>query len=194
MYKIRVERDFFLNLQQMIKVIKPFCWDQNFDTKALSTPVQGLYIHEKTLKNMHKIRVQRDFFKNCLKWSKWLGLSVDIKILPPGVCQPLPMAIYMWKNMKKCVEIVLKLATNGQSVKGFLLTSTFVPKGLSASALGLYTCIKALKYIRGPGIRRAFTGPLVLWYNFVPYIPCRATWYSHWRLAQCFAQKLVEID
>ena len=43
-------------------------------------------------------------------------------------------------------EIVLKLATNGQSDKGFLLTSTFVPKGLSAPALGLYTSIKALKY------------------------------------------------
>ena len=36
-------------------------------------------------------------------------------------------------------EIVLKLATNGQNDKGFLLTSTFVPKGLSAPALGLYT-------------------------------------------------------
>ena len=32
-------------------------------------------------------------------------------------------------------QIVLKLATNGQSDKGFLLTSTFVPKGLSAPAL-----------------------------------------------------------
>ena len=41
-------------------------------------------------------------------------------------------------------EIVLKLATNGQNDKGFLLTSTFVPKGLSVPALGLYTCIKAL--------------------------------------------------
>ena len=55
-------------------------------------------------------------------------------------------------------EIVLKLATdglatNGQSDKGFLLTSTFVPKMLSAPALGLYTCIKALKYIPGPGFR-----------------------------------------
>ena len=50
-------------------------------------------------------------------------------------------------------EMVLKLATNGQSDKGFLLTSTFIPKGLSAPALGLYTCIKALKYIPGPGVR-----------------------------------------
>ena len=65
----------------------------------------------------------------------------------------LPGAMYMWKNMKKHVEIVLKLATNGQSDMGFLLTSTFVPKGLSAPALWLYTCIKALKYIPGPGVR-----------------------------------------
>ena len=44
-------------------------------------------------------------------------------------------------------EIVLKLSTNGQSDKGFLLTSTFVHKGLSAPVLALYICIKALKYI-----------------------------------------------
>ena len=48
-------------------------------------------------------------------------------------------------------EVVLK--RNGQIEKGFLLTSTFVPKGLSAPALGLYTCIKALKYIPGPGVK-----------------------------------------
>ena len=49
-----------------------------------------------------------------------------------------------------------KPATNGQKDKkdkGFLLTSTFVPKGLSAPALGLSTSIKALKYIPGPGGR-----------------------------------------
>ena len=44
--------------------------------------------------------------------------------------------------MKKYVEIVLNLAINGQSDKGFLLTSTFFPKGLSVPVLGLYTCIK----------------------------------------------------
>ena len=46
-------------------------------------------------------------------------------------------------------KIVLKVATNGQSDKGFLFTSTFVLKELSAPALGLYTCIK---YIPGPGV------------------------------------------
>ena len=42
------------------------------------------------------------------------------------------------KKKKKRVEIVLKLATNGQSDKGFLLTLTLVPKELSAPALGLH--------------------------------------------------------
>ena len=69
----------------------------------------------------------------------------------------------MWKNMKKYVEIILKLPTNGLCDKGFRLTSIFVPMGLSAPALGLSTCIKALKCISGPDVRWAFTGPLVLW-------------------------------
>ena len=64
----------------------------------------------------------------------------------------------MYKIIKMCIksdfeEIILKLATNGQSDKGFLLTSTLFPKGLSAPAPGLYTCIKALKYIPGLGVR-----------------------------------------
>ena len=46
-----------------------------------------------------------------------------------------------------------KPATNGQSGLGFMLASTIVAKGLSAPALELYTCIKALKYIRGPAER-----------------------------------------
>ena len=58
----------------------------------------------------------------------------------------------MWKNIKKkmCIksefkEICLKLATNGRSDKGFLLTSNFVLKEFSALAPGLYTCIKSFK-------------------------------------------------
>ena len=77
--------------------------------------------------------------------------------------------LYMVKHKKMCVKsdskaFFFKLTTNGQSDKGFLLTSTFVHKGLSAPALGLYTCIKALKYIQGPGVRWTFIGRLVLWF------------------------------
>ena len=39
----------------------------------------------------------------------------------------------------------LKLATYDWSDKRFLLTSKFCPQGLSAPALGLYTCIKSWK-------------------------------------------------
>ena len=72
-----------------------------------------------------------------------------------------------WKKMYIKLDskaIFFKPATNWQKDKGFLLTSTFVATGLSAPALGWYTCIKALKYIPGPGFRGAFTGPLVLWF------------------------------
>ena len=78
--------------------------------------------------------------------------------VPNVLSDPAQGYIDVEKHEKMCLksdfkEIVLKLATNGQSDKGFLLTSTFVPKWLSAPALGQYTCIKALKYIPGPGVR-----------------------------------------
>ena len=69
---------------------------------------------------------------------KWLMLYKMFE--PRGLCVLVP-------------GLYFKPATNGQKDKGFLLTSTFVPKGLSAPALGLSTCIKALKYIPGPGVR-----------------------------------------
>ena len=66
--------------------------------------------------------------------------------------------IHVGKHEKACIksdfkEIVLKLTANGHSDKGFLLTSAFVPKGFSAPALVLFTCIKALRYIPGPGVK-----------------------------------------
>ena len=63
------------------------------------------------------------------------------------------------KSLKMCIksdfeEIILKLATYGQREKAYLLSSKFCPQGVvSVPALGLYTCIKALKYIQGPGVR-----------------------------------------
>ena len=65
--------------------------------------------------------------------------------------------IAAWEGLKSDFkEIVLKLATNGQSGKGSLLTSTFVPKGLSAPALGLYTRARCQVSVYRT------TGPLIL--------------------------------
>ena len=127
-------------------------------------PCPGAIYMYKIIKNVYKIRFWRDHFETCNIWAKRKGLSVVIKILSPMCCLPLLRE----KHEKMCLksdfkDIVLKLATNGQSGKGFLLTSTFGPSGLSVPVLGLYTCIKALKYIPGPGVRWAFTGPLILW-------------------------------
>ena len=59
---------------------------------------------------------------------KWQDISVDIKTLSPGGCLPLPWGyIHVQTHEKICVksdfkEIFLKLATNDQSDKMFLLT------------------------------------------------------------------------
>ena len=93
----------------------------------------------------------RYFFETCNKWVKWNGLSVDIKILSPRGC--LPSAPVLYTCIKACFfciksdfkDIFFKLATNERSDKIFLLTSKLCPLGLSAPALGLYTCTKSLQ-------------------------------------------------
>ena len=60
----------------------------------------------------------------------------------------LALGLYTYiKSLKMCIksDSFFKLATNGQSDKGFLLTSKNVPKGFYALAPGLYTSIKSLK-------------------------------------------------
>ena len=53
---------FFWNLQQIGKVIRPFCWHQNFVSWGLSAPAPGLHTCIKSLKRLYKIRLQRHFF------------------------------------------------------------------------------------------------------------------------------------
>ena len=78
----------------MTRVTKGLCLYKNSDPKGLSAPAPGLYTcikHEKlciksdfkdffwnlqqmgkvTLKNVYKIRIQRDLFETSNKWSKW---------------------------------------------------------------------------------------------------------------------------
>ena len=82
---------------------------------------------------------------------KWQDISVDIKTLSLGAVCPCPGDIYMYKTMKKnCLksdfkENFLKLATNDRSDKMFLLTSNFVPKGLSAPAPRAIYMFKVMK-------------------------------------------------
>ena len=98
---------------------------------------------------MYKIRLQRDFFETCNKWVKWYGLSVDIKILSPAGCLPLPLPlprgyIHVLNHEKnvKSKRFFFKLATNGLVTRCSCWYQNFVPKGSSAPAPGLYICIK----------------------------------------------------
>ena len=122
-------KEIFLNLHHMTEVTRGSCWHQNFVLKGLSAPALGLYTCIKSWKKMYKI-IQRGFFSTCSKWSKWQVVSVDIKILSPGVVCPWSVAVHI--NEKMCIkseieEILFKLATNDHSDEAFLLTENFWP-------------------------------------------------------------------
>ena len=149
----------------MGKVTRLFCWHQDFVHKGLSAAVPGPKTCGKTLKNVYKIKIQRDLFETCNIWSKWLGLSVDIKSLSPRGFLPLTrgyiymykIITYIWWNMIKMYiksdfkAICFKPATNGQSDKGFLLTSKVCPQGVVCHCPGtkyIYKIIRNVYKIR----------------------------------------------
>ena len=83
---------------------------------------------------------------------KVISLSVDIKILSPGGCLPLPGGFIHILNheKKKMYKIRLQrhffflLATNESSGKTFLLTSKLCPLGVVCPYPGaIYTCTKS---------------------------------------------------
>ena len=147
-YKIRFRRDHFetchiwakgKGLSVVIKILSP----------VDCLPLPGvIYIWWNMKKMYMKLDFWAIFFKPATNGQNDKGFLLTSKVCPQGVVCPCPGALYIYiKSLKMCLksyvkEIVLKLATNGQSDKGFLLTSTFVPKELSAPALGLYTYIK----------------------------------------------------
>ena len=125
------------------------------------------------------------------------------KFVPKGFSAFAPGLYTCIKSFAMCLksyfkEIVLKLATNGQSDKGFLLT-TFVPKGLSAPALWLYTFTKSLKYIPGPGVRWALVmenwRKLSLNYTQIPFLSVPLTYRkTHYMNTHIHKQKLNNLN
>ena len=107
---------------------------QKFVPKRLYALATGLYTCIKSL----KMCIKSDCEEIILNiWAKRKGLSVVIKFFVPNAL-PAPAWGYIHmkkkhiKNGKKSdfKEIFFKLATNGQSDKEFLLTSTFCPQGV----------------------------------------------------------------
>ena len=84
-----------------------FTWKSLSPRGFLLLPRGYIYMY-KIIKNVYKIRFQRDHFETCNIWAKRKSLSVFIKILSPICYLPLPGAIYTWKNMKKTCKDCFK--------------------------------------------------------------------------------------
>ena len=114
----------------------------------------AIYMY-KIIKNVSKIRFRRDHFETCNMWVKRKAFLLSSKFctqnfVPNGLSAHARGYIHMVKHEKNVFKIGLQStfflpATNGQSDKGFLLTSIVCPQGLSALAQGLHTYIKSSK-------------------------------------------------
>ena len=137
---------FFLKLvtndrsDKMVLLTSKFCRPQGI----VSPCPWAIYMY-KTIKKVYKIRLQRD----CSKWLKWHEVSVDIKMLSPGVCLPMICGyIHVLNHEKMC---------KSQKLKSFFLNLQHMTKVmrpswwhqhfglnmLSAPAQGLYTCLQS---------------------------------------------------
>ena len=71
MYKIRIQRHFF-KLATNGQSDKAFLLTSGFCPQRVVCPYPGDILQcGKTLKNVYKIRIQRDLFETCNKWTKW---------------------------------------------------------------------------------------------------------------------------
>ena len=121
MYKIRLQR-YFLKLAPNGQSDKAFLLTSGFCPKRVVCPCPGAIYMYKIIENVFKIILQRDYFK----------------------------------TLKMCVksefkEFCLKLAANGRSDKGFLLTSKVCPQGVFCPcpmAIYMYKIIKNVNKIR----------------------------------------------
>ena len=133
----------------MGKVIKLFCWHQNFSPMGC-LPLPRGYIH---ILNHEKDCIKFDFkdiFFNLQQMNEVTRHFCWHQNFVPwvAVC-PCPWAIYMYKIMKKLYKISKKFFWNLQKMNEGTRSScwhqNFIPKGLSAPAPGLYTCMKSWK-------------------------------------------------
>ena len=98
------------------------------------------------------------WFETSNRWPKWQEVSADIKTLSPA------LGLYTYiKSWKKNVEnqtskrFFLNLQQMSKVIKSFCWHKNFVPWGLSAPALGLYTCIKScFFFVQNQNFKRFF--------------------------------------
>ena len=162
----------------MGKVIRPFCWHQNFVPWGLSAPAPGLYTCIKSWKKLYEIR----FLWNLQQMGKVIRPFCWHQTF---ACLPLPRGyihtcIKSWKNLYK-IRLQRDFFLNLQQVTKVTRCScwhqNFIPKGLSVPAPGLYTCIKSWKILYKIRLQRDFFETCSKWpkwqswhQNFVPWL------------------------
>ena len=161
LYKMRLQRHFFLNLQQMNEVTRHFCWHQNFVPWKMSA--LGLYTCIKSWKKCIESDFKEIFFLNLQQMTEVTRCScLHQNFVSKGLLAPvlgLYTCIKSWKKLYKIRlqrDCFLKLVANDRSDKRFLLTSKFCPLGVSIPAPGLYTCIKSWKKLYKIKLQRDF--------------------------------------
>ena len=102
----------------MGKVIRAFCWYQNFVPKGLYALSSGLYTCIKTWKMCIKLNFEEITLKHATYRQREKAFLLSSKFCPQCVFCPCPGLYTCGKTWKTCIksdfkEIVLKLATNG---------------------------------------------------------------------------------
>ena len=144
-YKIRIQRD-FLKLATNGRSGKSFLLTSKFWPQGFVCPCPGAIYMYKIIKkkNVYTIRIQRDHFETCNKWSNNLGFLLTSKLCHQGVFCSWLVAIYMHENIKKmCIKssdskwFFKNLQQMVKMIRSFCWDQNFDPKGLSALAPGL---------------------------------------------------------
>ena len=87
----------FLKLATNDQSDKMFLLTSKFCSQGVVSPCPGaIYMYKIMKKRYIKSDFKEIFFETCSKWPKWQKVSVDIKILSPGVVCPWPVAIYIY--------------------------------------------------------------------------------------------------
>ena len=130
-----------------------FLLTSKFCHQGVVSPYHVAIYMYKIMKNVYKIRLKQIFLLTCSKWQKWQEVSVDIKILSPGICLPMTCCyIHLLNHEKICIkseveEIFLYWQQMTKVMRPSCWHQNFRPNGLSAPAQELYTCIKSWKSV-----------------------------------------------
>ena len=105
MYKIRLQRYFFLKLATTGQSDMTFLLTSGFCPQRLSAPAPGLYTCGKTLKMCIKSEFKEICFKLATVGRNDKGFLLTSKVCPQGVFCPCPGALYMYKIIKNVYKI-----------------------------------------------------------------------------------------